>query len=62
MNMQRARILIVTFKNNVNQLQIIYEVGIFIIMYIFMLTEGIIRMIECHTRTPYKIAKICQMQ
>ena len=45
MIMQQARILIVTFKNNVNQLQIIYEVGIFIIMYIFMLTEEIIRMI-----------------
>ena len=33
----------ITFEHNVNQLQIIYEVGIFIIMYIFMLTEGIIR-------------------
>ena len=32
----------VTFEHNVNQSQIIYEVGIFIIIYVFMLTEGII--------------------
>ena len=35
--------MIITVKHNVNKLQIIYEVGIFIIMYIFILTEVIIR-------------------